>query len=414
MSQSAQTTEPTGTTPAGADQSGPRAIALAMFGLLLVTYTLMSADRYLISMLGPDIRSALSITLPQMGALTTMFTLGIGIAGLPAGALIARYSRKAVLLAGVFLFSGATLLFTQATGFATMFLFIVMQGIGMSFLATSMFSLSASYFAKNRVAAVGLVNVCFGLGSFVGPWAIGNIRSANDQWQVPVLVFGTIGMALVVLIALVVRPWFSETKVAAKQAADTGGADSLNNRNTILLTAMSAMYGLIIYGFLGLYPTFLRGTLQFSPADAGAVMKFFGLGALTAFFGGQLGDRFSPKTVLSSASMALVVIGFFLYQPGLGISTYKLLALLVGVFGAAIVYTNLAGGHIKALRRSLTSKGSSMFVTSIYAGASLGGYIMGQLVDHIGWESAGKLQMSLLAFLIAALSFGLRESEMSK
>src|SRR4051812_9570680 len=182
-------------TAATADRSGARTTAVAMFALLLVSYTLMSADRYLISMLGPDIRTALGLSLPQMGALTTMFTFGIAIAGLPGGALIARFSRRAVLLLGVALFSVATLLFTQATGFLSMFVFIVMQGAGMSFLATSMFALSASYFSKNRVAAVGIVNVCFGLGSFVGPWAIGNIRSTTGGWQPPMLVFGFSGLA---------------------------------------------------------------------------------------------------------------------------------------------------------------------------------------------------------------------------
>src|SRR6185295_4681930 len=72
---------------ASAAESGTRTAALTMFGLLLVSYTLMSADRYLINMLGPDIRKALSFSLPQMGALTTMFTLGIALAGLPGGAL---------------------------------------------------------------------------------------------------------------------------------------------------------------------------------------------------------------------------------------------------------------------------------------------------------------------------------------
>jgi sugar phosphate permease len=103
------------TTAAAADHSEARTMALAMFAVLLVSYTLMSADRYLISMLGPDIRAALGLSLPQMGALTTMFTLGIAIAGLPGGALIARYSRRAVLILGIGLCSVATLLFTQAS-----------------------------------------------------------------------------------------------------------------------------------------------------------------------------------------------------------------------------------------------------------------------------------------------------------
>src|SRR5262245_56514685 len=401
-------------TAAAAEQSNTRTAALAMFGLLLVSYTLMSADRYLINMLGTDIRAALGLSLPQMGALTTMFTLGIAIAGLPGGALIARSSRRTVLLLGIGLFSIATLLFTQATGFFSMFVFIVMQGAGMSFLATSMFALSASYFSKNRVAAVGIVNVCFGLGSFLGPFAVGNIRSATGSWQTPMVVFGITGIALVILVALTVRSWFTETKGAAHHSGDTGGASTLLNRNTIIFSVASALYGLTVYGFLGLYPTFLITVQKLTPAEVGGIMPFFGLGSLTAFFAGQLGDRFPTKLVISSAALVLVVLGFFLYVPGLSIGMYKLMALGVGLFGASLVYTNLAGGHIKSLRRSLANKGSSMFISSIYAGGALGGFLMGSLVANWGWGVAGQIQISLLSLVTAILVFGLRPSEFSK
>jgi predicted MFS family arabinose efflux permease len=397
-----------------ASQSSLSTAALAMFALLLVAYTLMAADRYLISMLGTDIREALNLSLPQMGTLTTTFTLGIAIAGLPSGALIARTSRRTVLLLGIALFSVATLLFTQATGFASMFVLIVMQGAGMSFLATSMFALSASYFSKTRVAALGIVNVCFGLGSFLGPWAIGNIRSNTGTWQPPMLVFGLTGVGLAILCALLVRSWFTETKRTAEHGEHVGGADSLMNRNTLIFCVLSVLYGLTVYGWLGLYPTFLRDVLNLTPAEVGGVMPFFGLGSLTAFFAGQLGDRFPTKVILSSASLVLVVLGFFLYLPGLSIATYKVMALLVGIFGAAIIYTNLAGGHIKALRRSLANKGSSMFVTSMYAGGAFGGLIMGSMVANWGWGVAGQIQVSLLSLLSALLTFGLRPGEFSK
>jgi len=295
-----------------------------------------------------------------------------------------------------------------------MFVFIVMQGAGMSFLATSMFALSASYFSKTRVAAVGIVNVCFGLGSFLGPWAIGNIRTTTGGWQPPMLVFGSLGIALAVISALTVRTWFTESKGVAHHGEGTGGADSLLNRNTIIFSMLSALYGLTVYGFLGLYPTFLRDVLKLTPADVGGIMPFFGLGSLTAFFAGQLGDRFPTKVVLSSGSLVLVVLGFFLYLPGLNTAMYKLMALLVGIFGASIVYTNLAGGHIKSLRRSLASKGSSMFISSVYAGGALGGYVMGSLVARWGWAFAGQIQFSLLALISVVLVFALRPDEFSR
>jgi len=396
------------------EHSGPKKAAMAMFGLLLITYILMVADRFLVSMLATDIRGALDLSIPNMFALTTMFTLGLGIGGLPAAALIARYSRKAVLLTGLILLSSATLLFTQATGFATMFVFIVLQGVGMSFLATSMFSLSTSYFSANRVAALGLVNLCFGLGSLLGHRIIGEMRTATGSWEIPMLIFGFAGITLAILIALLVRPWFSEVKPAAKHLVDSGGADTLKNRNTILLTMMSGLYGMVIYGFLGTYPSFVLTVLELTHAEMGAIMMWFGVGGLTSYYGGKLGDKFSSKSVLFTCSVALGVVTLFLFKTDQSIFTYKVLATLVGVFGAAIVYTNLAGGHVKALRRTLTSKGSGMFVTSVYGGAALGGYTMGLLIENWSWETAGQIQISLLCLIIAVLALGLRQSEFSK
>jgi len=408
MSQAEEATQQT------SEHSGPKKAAMAMFGLLLVTYILMVADRFLVSMLATDIRGALDLSVPNMFALTTMFTLGLGIGGLPAAALIARFSRKAVLLAGLILLSTATLLFTKATGFATMFVFIVLQGVGMSFLATAMFSLSTSYFAANRVAALGLVNLCFGLGSLLGHRIIGEMRTAIGSWEAPMLIFGFTGLAMALAIAIFVRPWFSEVKAAAKHLVDSGGADTLKNHNTILLTIMSGLYGMIIYGFLGTFPSYMRGVLELPAADVGAVMMWFGVGGLTSYYGGKLGDKFSSKSVLSSCSFALGVVTLFLFQPGLSVFTYKVLATLVGVFGAAIVYTNLAGGHVKSLKRTLTSKGSGMFVTSVYGGAAMGGYTMGLLVENYSWKFAGQIQISLLCMVIGVLAFGLRQSEFSK
>jgi predicted MFS family arabinose efflux permease len=394
--------------------SGTQKVAYAMFGLLLATYVLMVADRFLISMLATDIKVDLNLSTTQMFTLTTMFTFGLGIAGLPGAALMARFSRKTVLLLGLVLLSSATLAFTIATGFKSMFVFIVLQGMGMSFLATAMFALSTSYFAKNRVAALGMVNLCFGLGSLLGHKYIGELQTATNSWEMPMLYFGFAGLAVAVVIAIVVRPWFSETVAAAKHMVDNGGADTLKNHNTIVLTIMSGLYGMVVYGFLGTFPSFMRGVLELSGAEVGHVMMWFGVGGLTSFYGGKLGDKFSSKSVLFVGSLALALTTYFLFMTDLSLLTYKILATLVGAFGAAVVYTNLAGGHVKSLKRTMTGKGSGMFVTSVYGGAAIGGYTMGFMVEHWSWAVAGHVQITLFSVIIAGLALLLKENEFSK
>jgi hypothetical protein len=55
-----------------------------------------------------------------------------------------------------------------------------------------------------------------------------------------------------------------------------------------------------------------------------------------------------------------------------------------------------------------------MFISSLYTGGALGGYMMGSLVATWGWGVAGQIQISLLSLISAILVFGLRPNEMSQ
>src|SRR5438445_13567248 len=122
--------------------------------------------------------------------------------------------------------------------------------------------------------------------------------------------FGLLGALAMILIALTVKPWFSEARDESHGPHDLGGAAKLLNRNTVLLTAMSLIGGLVIYGYLGMYPTFLREGLHYTPAAARAVVGAFGLGALGSLGGGWLGDRFSARHVLGAAFMCAAAFGY--------------------------------------------------------------------------------------------------------
>lgn len=386
-----------------------------MYCVLLVSYVLMAADRYLFPVLAVDVRKAFGFSLANTGLLSTIFTLGLGIGGLPTGYLMARYTRKMVLLAGICIFSGATALTTVVPGFWTMLICLAAQGIGMSMLATCMFALAASYFSGYRSAAIGSVNFCYGIGGFLGPYLAGKLRQSYNTWHAPMIFFGAAGFVMVLLIAATVRPWFSETRHAVEIKADTGGSASLANRNTIILTALSIIHGLSMYGFLGLYPTFLREVLHYSPVNAGKVIGFFGVGALASIPCGWIGDRYSPKLVLSCSLLSIAVLGYLFYQESPSMLMRETLTCIYGVAGSAILYVNLAGYHVKALRRSLSNRGSGMFVTSLYGGAAFGGYLLGWLVSqgHGNWLRASEIEMSLLCLIGAVLALALRPSEMS-
>lgn len=391
-----------------------------MYCVLLVAYSLMAADRYLFPVLAPDIRRNFGFSLANTGLLSTIFTLGLGIGGLPTGYLLSRFSRKAVMMTGIAVFSGGIGLTAKAVGFWTMLLCLAASGIGMAMLATSMFALAASYFFRYRAAAIGSVNACYGIGGFYGPRLASLLLVSYGTWRAAMLGFGFFGFVMIALIALSVRPWFSETHRAVQARAADGGASTLLNRNTILLVVLNVIEGLAMYGYLGMYPTYLREALHHSPREAGSVLSWYGVGALLSIFGGWFGDRFSPRLVMASGFLGTAVLGYLFFHSSDSLVAADLMTFVFGVFASTILYVNLAGYHVKALRSSLASRGSGMFVTSLYGSSAVAGYLMGALVDHAGgvasrgaWIFAGNIQIVCLSLVGAALALALRPKEMA-
>jgi MFS family permease len=160
-----------------------------------------------------------------------------------------------------------------------------------------------------------------------------------------------------------------------------------------------------------MYPTFLREALKYSPATAGTVMSMYGLGALVSIGGGWLGDRFSPRIVLSVAFFATAVLGYLLFHTSGAVTEQVILSFIWGVVVSGTIYVNLAGYLVKSLRSNLSSRGSGIFVTTLYGSASIAGYVMGWIATRGGWAMAGAVQFTFLSVIAAGLALALRPKE---
>ncbi len=382
-------------------------IAVAMYCVLLLSYLVNAGIRQLFPLLAHDVRREFGFSLADTGLLSTIFTLGLAITGLVTGHLLSRFSRKAVLLLGIAIFSTATALTVVARGFPDMFVYLAATGIGEGMQLTVMIAIAANYFVHYRAAAIGSMNVFFGIGAVTGPILGGIILSSYRSWRAPMLFFALLGYLMIVAIALTVRPWFSEARGASTGRSDLLGAPTLLNRNTAILCVMSVIGGLVFFGFSGMYPTYLREALHYSAKPAGIIMSFYGVGALGSIAGGLLGDRFSPRYVLSIAFFCLAGIGYLLFHNRGTFVPEVILTCAYGAVGSGTIYVNLAASHVKAVQPNLSSRASGMFVTSLYASAAAAGYAMGLLVSHFGWARAGEIQITLPAIIAGCLALGL-------
>jgi MFS transporter, DHA1 family, inner membrane transport protein len=384
-----------------------------MFGVLLASYVINAMDRQLFPLLAPDVRREYGFSLANTGLLSTIFTLGLAVAGVPTGYLLARLSRKVVLQVGIGIFSAGTILTVLSTGFADMLAYRAATGIGEAMQFTVLLAIVANYFSGRRAAAIGWINFCFALGSIISPTLGGFARDAYQSWRVPMLLFGCLGLLAIVVVALTVKPSLTEMRSNSNERAALGGATTVFNRNTILLTLMSLIGGLVIYGYLGMYPTFLREGLHYSSTAAGSVMSAFGIGAMGSIVGGWLGDRWSPRPLLGAAFLCSGVLGYLLFRGSESMTVQVMLSFAWGFVASGTIHVNLAGYHVKAVRSGLASSAAGIFVTSLYGSAAGAGYLMGFIAAHGGWLRAGEVQLLLLSLVGGVLALALRPDQMA-
>lgn len=381
--------------------------AVLMFAVLLLSYIVNAMDRQLFSVLAPEVKNALGLTLPQVGLAATVFTLGMGVAGIPTGWLLGIMSRRGVATLGLVIFSIATYLTAYAHGLPDLLLYRFISGLGEAMQLTALFAIATTYFEKNRALATGSVNFTFGIGAVIGP-NLGAAILGATEWQTPFIVFGLCGILPLVLILLFVKPWFTEveaTQQAAKTDPDAGMADSVWSFAPMMLALATVFAGLSIYGYLGLYPTYLRGALGFSAKQAGLAVSFYGFGALLSLLGGWLGDKYSFRKVLIVALVISAVTGGLLFT-GLN-GSLALHIVFSFAFGGAIsgmVYANLPAALVKSVKREKASAASGLFVASLYIPAAFAGYILGMLKESFGWSAAGIIQVSGCAIVAAVIT----------
>jgi MFS family permease len=392
------------------------AIAIAAIVVLIVSYGVNAMDRTLFPLMLTDVRREFGFSLPQAGLMSTIFTLGMTLAGIPTGYLMSRFSRKTVIQIGILIYSAATIVTVVAVGFADMLFYRAITGIGEAMQLTALLAVFSSYFSRHRATGVGILNYAYAGGAAVGPALGARLLVDYGSWRAPMIIYGLIGFAMMVLIAAVVRPQLSETNTAQRQDTGiaAGGAPSLKNLNTIVLATLSVLFGLALYGYLGMYPTFLREQLHYAPGDAGRVMSIYGLGVLVSLFTGWLGDRFSPRLVLGLSFLLASVVAAFLYNGPADFATQAALSFVLGATFSGTIFVNLAAYHVKSVAANLAGRASGLFVSCVYGSATVAGYLIGWIVGLAGWTVAGNIQLVLLCLAGAAISLMLRGDLMAR
>jgi len=377
--------------------AGPRIRnGLTILLILDLAYFLNAMDRQVFPVILPDVREALGVTSSQVGLLATIFTLGMGLAGIPAGYLTDRWGRKNMILAGLVLFSVTTALQAVAVSWFDMAAYRVISGIGEGIQNAALFAAAGSYFHRNRGLAIGTLAAAYGIGAFTGP-AVGQLLvEVTGRWQTPLLAFGVFGAVVFIAVAFGVPRAAAEYGADTKDVARAGemgvvASDRLFNRAVVCAAVAAAGAGFALNAWLGLYPTFLRTAHGFTPSQASVTASMFGVGALAAIFGGYLADRTSQRMLNVIGLTGLMVTGVLIFSTSAPQGVQMLLTLFMGVSFTGVIYTNTSALMQRNVAPALVGRAQGVFLASLYIPASVSGYVFARLVDVVGWTAGGAL-----------------------
>ena len=384
-------------------------VAVVMLVLVAASYVINAMDRQVFSVVLPPIREDFSFSLAQGGFLSTIFTLGIGLAGVPSGYLLDRYPRKVVMLIGIAIYSVFTILTALALGFLDMSLYRAITGIGESMQNAALFSAVGAYFYSRRAMALGTLNFAYGLGSFFGPLFGGVMLQSTGSWKLPFYVYGVLGLVFIGIIGFFVTRRFTEQEEPPSVTAasvDERMPERLLNRNLIIGIITAAIVGTSMYGYLGLYPSFLQEELGFTPTQAGFALSMFGLGALMGIPAGYLGDRFPQRWVIIGALVGAIVTGYVLFNLITTPLQHNILSFLEGMFASGFLFVNVYSLMQRSVKTTIIGRASGAFITSLYVPSALAGYLFAFLVGRFDWGGAAIVQLVLIPLIgIVAMLF---------
>lgn len=381
----------------------PLAIAGTFLGILCLSYSFNSADRQILPMLLPWISKEYGYSLQDAGLLSTVFTLGSAVIGIPIGYVLDHSSRKTIMVLGLTIYSIFTILTIYAHGFWDMLVYLAMSGIGEGMQIAGIYAALGSYFSKRRTLALGCLVIAYGIGGFLGPSLGTKLTLAYNDWHIPFIAFGVAGLIMAIVVLFFVPKGFTESKsqggMSSGERVVTHMPENLWNRNVILCAVAAVITGFSLFGFISLYATYLIQVLKYPPMNAGLAFSFFGLGGIMSLAGGWCGDRFKQYWVIGIAFAGSSIVGYLMYNVVISFKVQCFMAFMTGTFCSGFLYLNVMSLLQRSVRPEMVGRASGIFVTSIYLSAVVAGWMFAKLVALFGWGGAGLIELSLLPII---------------
>jgi EmrB/QacA subfamily drug resistance transporter len=219
--------------------------------LLAAAQLMLVLDVTVVNVALPDIGASLHLTRAELPWVVTAYTVVFGGLMLLGGRAADRYGARRLTLAGLAVFTGASLLSGFAPGPAALLAGRALQGCGAALLSPAALAAVMTMFSgRDRARALGVWSGLAGLGSALGV-ILGGVLTSEASWRWIFAVNVPIGAALLVAVPLIVPAGRPGTGPAGTSGLDVPGGLDIPGGLLVTAGTGAAIYGLINAGTSG-------------------------------------------------------------------------------------------------------------------------------------------------------------------
>ena len=344
----------------------PYTTLAVLTGLNVLNYI----DRNMLLGVQPLIQREFHINDRQTGWLTSAFFLSYMVAAPLVGWIGDRFPRKYIVLFGIAIWSGFTLLTWLVHDYSQLLRRHILVGIGEASYATIAPTLIADLFPiERRGRMLSIFYLGLPVGSALGI-LLGGPLGEHFNWRVPFMMAGIPGFLLALVFWFLPEPvrGQSEAAVAPAEQVTLGGLHRtvlglFTNGAFITACLGMAMYTFAVGGMQVWVPTFLHRARGMSVSRAAVVFGVIAAvnGVVATMIGGWIGDRMLKRhhgayyrfsAISMFAAVPLMVLAIYatgsLMLPAIFLAVFALL-ISTGPSNTAIVNSVNAGIRSTAL-----------------------------------------------------------------
>lgn len=391
--------------------------------VLCLSFALLLSDymcRQVLAAVFPLLKAQWTLTDTQLGALSSVVALTVGVLTVPLSMLADRFGRRRAVLGMVLVWSLATLGSALAAGYGQLLVARVFIGAGEAAYGSVGLAVVLSVFsAQRRAALAGAFTAGGSFGSALGI-ALGGALAVRYGWRWSVAAMAVIGLVLAVLYRQVI----TEAKLTRHAYVEPAGAARLQRTGrSPLATLLSppALPWAYLGGGLQLFvagtllawlPSYLHRAYGLTPGAAAGLASLLVLGMAVGMIAcGLLTDRLARSAPgrmwttamgYAAASLVLLSVGFALPPSGA-----QLALLGAGAFFAAGT-TGPTGALVAGLAPASVRASALGMLALAYnlLGLFTGPLVVGVLADRLGLPAAMRLAPAVSLAVVGALAAG--------